>query len=138
MNIEYEITFPDINREDMYKRLKSIGAEQIRTEFFQKRINFDLTKSAGKKREWIRLRTDGQKTTLAYKSLNPSEGIQGQKELEIEVSSFDDTRDIMVLAGAHLKNEQESKREIWEYNGVEITIDEWPFLNPFIEMQTLY
>ena len=134
MNIEYEITFPNIKREEVYEKLKLIGAEQIRTEFYQKRINFDLAKLT-QKREWIRLRTDGLKNTLAYKSLNPAEGIVGQKELEIEVSSFEDTKELMILAGAHLKNQQENKREIWKYKDVEIMIDEWPFLEPFLDIE---
>ncbi len=34
------------------------------------------------------------------------------------------------------KNYQESKREKWELDGVEIDIDEWPYLPAFLEIES--
>jgi len=30
---------------------------------------------------------------------------------------------------------QENKRELWSLNSVEVCIDEWPFLEPFVEIE---
>ena len=37
--------------------------------------------------------------------------------------------------GCTQKAYQESKRELWVFDEVEITIDEWPFLEPFVEVE---
>ena len=37
--------------------------------------------------------------------------------------------------GLKQKSFQESKREIWNLDGVEIVIDTWPFLDPFVEIE---
>lgn len=34
-----------------------------------------------------------------------------------------------------LKSYQETKRETWEYNGVEVTIDAWPWVPTFAELE---
>ncbi len=36
MKIEYEITFPNINKTDIRKRLKKVGAKLIKKSFFTK------------------------------------------------------------------------------------------------------
>jgi len=37
--------------------------------------------------------------------------------------------------GCEKKSYQETKREIWELDNVEVCIDEWPFLEPFVEVE---
>ena len=37
--------------------------------------------------------------------------------------------------GCEKKAYQESKRESWELDNVDITIDEWPFLEPYVEIE---
>ena len=34
-----------------------------------------------------------------------------------------------------IKSEQESKREVWELDGVEIMLDEWPWVPTYIEIE---
>lgn len=63
------------------------------------------------------------------------ETISGQKELEVEVGNFDNTVSMLKLLGFREKAYQETKRELWRLNDVEIMIDEWPFLEPFIEIE---
>jgi adenylate cyclase, class 2 len=44
-------------------------------------------------------------------------------------------KEILTLLGAPKKAYQENRRELWTLGGVEITIDEWPFLEPFVEIE---
>ncbi|MCX6762561.1 MAG: hypothetical protein NT093_02140 [Candidatus Moranbacteria bacterium] len=66
MQIEYEATFENIDKEEMRERLKKAGAKLVRSEFLQKRTTFNIP---GKKYEnigaWARVRDEGDKITLS-------------------------------------------------------------------------
>lgn len=61
--------------------------------------------------------------------------IENQKETQIKVDNFEQAVNLLENIGCEKKAFQESKRELWELDGVEITIDEWPFLEPFVEIE---
>ena len=42
----------------------------------------------------------------------------------------------MKLIGCEQKSYQETKRELWRLDDADITIDEWPFLEPFVEIES--
>lgn len=42
MQIEYEATYPDINKDEVREKLLKAGASLIRPEFLQKRYTFNL------------------------------------------------------------------------------------------------
>ena len=81
MNTEYEVRVLEINHDEMVKKLENLGAE---FKFFalQQRYVYDVKPKQENK--WIRLRTDGKKTTLTIKDLQ-TKTIDGTKELEIVV-----------------------------------------------------
>ena len=95
MHTEYEVRVLDINRENLIKKLESLGATKI-ADFEYKRRVFNFNPPTDNK--WIRLRTDGNKTTLTIKKLE-SLNIDGTKEMEIEVSDFDETNNILEELG---------------------------------------
>ncbi|MFA6301044.1 MAG: CYTH domain-containing protein [Candidatus Paceibacterota bacterium] len=134
MQIEYEATFPNINKDEMRERLKKAGALLVRPEFLQKRIPFHLPKGKRAENKFIRVRDEGNKITLSYKAFH-GDKIEDQKELCLEVNNFDEAVNLLELLGCEPKSYQESKRELWKLNGVEITIDEWPFLEPYVEVE---
>jgi adenylate cyclase class 2 len=51
------------------------------------------------------------------------------------VNDFTKAQQLLTAIGCRKKAFQESKREIWQLDGVEITINEWPFLEPFVEIE---
>ena len=63
MNIEYEIRVLEVDKEKLIKRLEELGAQLI-GDFDQKRYVFDTIPKQDSK--WIRLRTNGKKTTLTF------------------------------------------------------------------------
>lgn len=134
MNIEYEATFPNIEKDDVRKRLKAAGAILVRPEYVQKRIPFWLPNKENAENSWLRVRDEGDKVTLSLKTIN-GENIENQKELCLEVNSFDDAVELLESIGCGRKSYQETKRELWTLDGVEVTIDEWPFLDPFVEVE---
>src|SRR5690606_35359406 len=118
----------------MRERLTKAGAELIRPEFLQKRIPFNLPEGKPQRGIWLRVRDEGDKTTLSLKQID-GENIENQKELSVDVSDFDTTVTILKSIGCKPKSYQETRRELWRLDGVDITIDEWPFLEPFVEVE---
>ena len=53
----------------------------------------------------------------------------------LKVDNFDNAISLLVTIGCVQKSYQETRRELWILDGVEITIDEWPFLEPFVEIE---
>jgi adenylate cyclase class 2 len=51
------------------------------------------------------------------------------------VSSFDDTVALLRETGLFSASLQESRRETWRLGTVEIVLDEWPWLKPYIEIE---
>lgn len=134
MKTEFEAKFLNVDPKDVRQRLEKAQARLIRAEYFQKRVNFHLPKEKRSNDAWLRIRDDGQKTTLALKMIKGS-SIEDQKEIEFNISSFDDAKELLQLIGCEAKAMQESKRELWKLGDVEMTIDIWPGLNPFIEIE---
>ncbi len=134
MEIEYEATFTDINKDEVRARLKKAGAELIRPEYLQKRIPFHLPKEKRSPDAWLRVRDEGDKTILSLKIVD-GENIEDQKELCLTIDSFANAVDLLTLIGCEPKSYQETHRELWRLDGVDITIDEWPFLEPFVEVE---
>lgn len=132
MQVEYEATFANIDKEEIRTKLKKANAKLVRSEYLQRRENFyPIDDNKG----WVRVRDEGNKVTLSYKRLVNREKIDGQKEICLEVDDYDKTKDFLERLGCKWKSFQESRRELWELNGIEVCIDEWPFLEPFIEVE---
>lgn len=134
MDIEYEATFVNINKDEIRKKLAEVGANLIRKEFLQKRVVFNLPKGNSINGGWLRVRDEGNKITMSFKVVD-GDKIHNQKETELEVNNFEEARKFLLGIGCEEKAFQESKRELWELDGAEITIDEWPFLEPFVEVE---
>jgi len=133
MNTEYEVKFLNINLDDIRDKLKNSGGVLESPMRSMKRIVID-TPELKELDAFLRVRDEGGKITLTYKQFQGT-GIDGAKELEVTVSDFDTTVAILKAVGLHHKSFQESRRETWKIGDTEIVIDEWPWLNPYIEIE---
>ncbi|HET8575146.1 MAG TPA: CYTH domain-containing protein [Candidatus Paceibacterota bacterium] len=134
MQVEYEATFADIDRDEMRDRLKKAGAKLERPEYLQKRIPFNLPKEKRTEHAWARVRDEGDKITMSLKVVEGNK-IEDQKEICLRVDDFEDAVQFLQGLGCKPKSYQETKRELWTLDGVEVTIHEWPFLEPFVEIE---
>lgn len=134
MNIEYEATFEKVDKDEVRARLRAAGATLVRPEFLQKRVVFNLPSGHEIPGGWLRVRNEGDKTTMSLKVVN-GDRIEDQKEICLKVDDFDAAVQLLAMVGADRKAYQETKRELWALNGVDVTIDEWPFLEPFVEVE---
>lgn len=131
MNTEYEVKILEINHEEMVKKLEDLGAVLV-GEYNQRRYVYDLIPKADGK--WIRLRTNGKKTTLTIKDIK-AESLDGTKELEVVVDDFDTTHSILRELGFREKAYQENKRIQYKLDGAEIDLDCWPMVPEYMEIE---
>lgn len=134
MQIEYEATFINVDKDEVRQRLTAAGAVLVRPEFLQRRIIFDLPPGKQDPSRWLRVRDEGDRITLSLKVVD-GDRIENQQELCLTVSSMDDAVELLTVIGCRTKAYQETKRELWQLDDVEITIDEWPYLEPFVEVE---
>lgn len=132
MHIECECTLLEINKEEFIKLLEKNGAKKL-GDYFQKRYVYDFNPKIPDK--WIRLRTNGKKTTLTIKKVVDSSIIDGTEELEITVSSFDKTNKILNELGYIRRNYQENKRTSYKLGNVQFDIDSWPMIPDYVEIE---
>src|SRR3989344_4191930 len=137
METELEAKFLDIDKEALRNKLKEIGAKLIYPERLMKRNVFDYPdERLEKEGAWVRVRDEGDnKITLSYKRL-VDRTLQGTKEITLDVNSFDTMTSFLLAIGLKQDAYQETKREKWELNGSEITIDTWPWIQSFIEIES--
>lgn len=100
---------------------------------FKKRNIYDFKPVDPNK--WIRLRSNGDVVTLTLKKLEDRNSIEGTKELEIEVSSFEQTDAILNELGYHSRTYQENRRISYILDDVEIDIDTWPLIPTYAELE---
>lgn len=134
MKTEYEAKFLDVDIENVRERLGQVGAKLEKPMRLMRRVvieNEDLVAKGA----FIRVRDEGDRTTMTYKQFDGL-SVDGAKEHEIIVSSFDDAVALLSAAGLPHRSFQESKRETWVWGDVEIVIDEWPWLKPYIEIES--
>ncbi|MDO8570053.1 MAG: CYTH domain-containing protein [Candidatus Daviesbacteria bacterium] len=134
MDIEFEATFPNIDKNEIREKLKELDAVLKKPEYMQKRVVFKLPKGHEIKGGWLRVRDEGDKITMSLKVID-GDNIDDQKEIYLKVSDFQQAELLLSSIGCEKKAYQESKRELWILDDVEVTIDEWPFLEPYLEVE---
>lgn len=132
INIENELTVLDINKSEFINKLERLGATKVTDELLQQRYVYDF--SPKKANKWIRLRTNGEKTTLTIKEIQDNSKMNA-KEIEISVSDFETTNLLLEELGYSHRNYQENLRQVFVLNGVEISIDSWPHIPPYVELE---
>ena len=135
MKTEIEVKFLDVDFDVLREKLKLLGGACIQPMRLMRRTLIEPPELAARK-AFIRVRDEGDKVTLTYKQFNEI-SLVGAQEIEVTVSSFEDTIELLAQAGLVHKALQESKRETWHLGDVEVVLDEWPWLKPYIEIEGL-
>jgi adenylate cyclase class 2 len=133
MKSEIEVKFLNVDFEQVRADLRKLGAVCEQPMRLMKRVTIE-TPELLQKKSYVRVRDEGDRVTLTYKQFD-SLSVDGAKEIEITVSDFKDTVALLAAAGLPHASFQESKRETWKVGTVEIVLDEWPWLNPYIEIE---
>ena len=137
MQTEYEATFEKINKDRLRQKLKAVGVVLVKPETLMKRYVFNLPNAQDGQPGWARVRDEGDKITMSFKRVNFGGvgKIEDQKEIYLKVDNFENGVEFLKALGCKEKAFQESKREVWQIGATEICLDEWPFLEPFCEIE---
>ena len=136
MKTEIEVKFLNVNFDDLRAKLLTLGAECVQPMRLMRKVLVDIHRRTPEENygAFLRLRDEGDKVTLTYKEVR-EHSLTGASEQEIIVSDFDETKAILESIGHKFATYQESRRETWKLDGVEVVLDEWPWLDPYIEIE---
>ncbi len=126
---EIEVKILGIDIDKVVEKLKNIGAKK-EGEYLYRRIVFAKPDHKTPFKEWVRLRTDGRRTTLTYKKITDH-----VEEIETGVGDFETTRKLLKKFGLIEKLYQENRRIRYTFEGIEFDIDFWPKLEPYMEVE---
>lgn len=133
---EFEAKFYPVNKEDYRKKLVEVGANLVVAERKMRRAIVHQLVYPQLLCDYIRVRDEGDMIRLSSK-IHAREGgkLADQQEIDVEVSDYDKTIKIIESLGFKFTVYQETLRETWRYEGAEITIDTWPGLETYSEIE---
>ncbi len=137
MKTEIEAKFVDVDIEDVRERLRKAGAKLKHPMRDMRRALIEEEHHVANNM-FIRIRDEGDKVTLTLKKKTKSleeSTIDSTYEIETTVGDFDTTVELFKVAGWDITTYQESRRETWLLDDVEVVIDEWPWIKPYIEIE---
>ncbi|WP_435131445.1 class IV adenylate cyclase [Actinacidiphila sp. bgisy144] len=133
MKHEYEAKFLAVDVDDLQTKLAELGAAQTFPRTLLTRKIFDSDALDGS--QWVRLRTEGTRTTLTLKQVTDATSIHGTTEIETEVSDLQAMAEILRNVGLREVRYQENFREEWQLGDVTYDFDTWPDLPTFLEIE---
>jgi len=108
------------------KRLEKLGAV-FESEVFEENY-LHRGGQLDTRRAVLRLRKTTGKTLLTYKeSIGPEKEIKQKMEFETEVADVNAMEEIIRMLGYRLSIVYEKRRRTWQFDNVEVVLDELPF-----------
>ena len=132
MKTEIEARLLECNESEIIRKLEEHNAQFI-GDWIQIRHCYDF--NPVNPNSWIRLRTNGEETTLTIKEIQDS-SINGTKEWEIVVSDFNIADEMLNKMGYQARSVQENRRIRYVLDDVEIDIDLWPKIPSYVEFES--
>ncbi len=117
------------------ERLKQNGARLKHARVFESNLRFDLPDgSLARRRHVLRLRQD-ERIRLTFKgAMALGQEVSDRAEIEVEVSNFEHTRQLLEALGYRVSVMYEKYRTTYELGGCEVTLDEMPYAD-FAEIE---
>jgi adenylate cyclase, class 2 len=133
MKHEYEAKFLSVDSTALQTRLADLGAVRAfpRTLLTRKIFEDDALEGGA----WIRLRDEGNRSTLTLKQVTDATTINGTTEVETEVGNLGAMSEILSRLGLREVRYQENYREEWRLGEVVFDFDTWPGLPTFVEIE---
>jgi len=129
MKPEIEATFINIDKDALRQQLKALGGKLLQPETLMTRHIFAIDEHS-----FVRVRNEGNRITITYKH-HDALTLSGTKEINLTIDDYDAAIELLKALGLEVKAVQETLREEWELNGVEIDIDTWPWLPTYVEIE---
>lgn len=126
---EIEAKFIEIDKEALREKLKQLDAKLLQKEMLMRKTVFYTDDHS-----FARVRDEGRWITMSYKRLDEL-SLTGMKEVCLKVDSYESAVQMLQALGLRIKSEQETLRESWFLDGVELDMDTWPWLPSVVEIE---
>jgi len=135
--MEIEIKCYCENVENVKSLLGDIGAQ-----FLETRTECDIyfnhpSRNFGETDEALRLRTVNNQCRITYKGPKVSKTTKARIEHETEAGDFDSMKNILLSLGFVESGSIEKERDVFKFNGMEISIDYVDGLGTFVEIEKI-
>jgi adenylate cyclase class 2 len=134
MKHEIEAKFLAVDKDAVRAALHGAGFALKAPEYLMRRKTFDFPASEPGHCKWGRVRQEFDRITMTVKETVGSD-IHDTFEAEVVVDDFDRAVAIFAACSLPATSYQENRRELWTRGAVEATIDTWPGLKPFVEIE---
>lgn len=134
MQKEIETRFLEINKDELIKKLVSLGAIDKGEEKLEETIFHAADGSWMGKGKFVRLRKTKNRVKLTYK-VNVAQTVDSAMEIELEVSDIEKCKEFLLQIGLTEKRKVEKYRHTFEINGVTVDIDTWPRIPVYVEVE---
>lgn len=136
LEVEVKFLVSDLNA--FRQTLLAAGASLARERVFEHNIRFDTADDQLlQRKQLLRLRRDTA-ATLTFKGQPPGQTTDSEakvhEELEVTVSDFEETAQIIQRLGFKARQVYQKYRETFHFNEVEVVLDEMPF-GDFVELE---
>lgn len=132
---EFEIKFRNIDIEQLKSKMSSNGFKIKSSQSPTKTALFSIPGFAPQEK-FARVREKNGKVSLSIKQNKDNTAITGLYEIELPITDFDMGIKFLLECGLTKNSFCESISEFWSNDhGIEIKIDKWPHLDPFIEIE---
>ncbi|HSX02360.1 MAG TPA: CYTH domain-containing protein [Candidatus Saccharimonadia bacterium] len=139
---EYEVKFLNIDPAAIERRVLELGGAQVFDRVFRRAVFDYADLRLDEQGAWVRVRDEGDKVTFSYKQrlgyqkgADINQNDQGMLEEEVAVSDFETVCAMLRHIGLVDKFYQENRRVQYRLDGVEIDVDYWPQLPPYVEIE---
>ncbi|GGJ75473.1 hypothetical protein GCM10010123_01840 [Pilimelia anulata] len=134
MRTEYEARILDITPAAVEQAILRSGGHRCGDTALLRRHIYPLTAGEPDGQRWLQLRSKGSGATLTVQDVNHG-GIEGVGELEIGVDDYESTCQLLAAIGHEITFYQERRRTMFVLAGAKISIDQWPMIPPFLEIE---
>jgi adenylate cyclase class 2 len=136
---EAEIKILGIDRGKVEAKLLSLGAKKAFDDEIHALYYDDNAGSVGNRKGTLRLRREGKKAVLTYKSHIGDRGAKVREEMEVSVSNFDTARSILESLGFSAWLEMRKHRTSYTLGGAHFEFDkyrgEYGYIPEFLEIE---
>ena len=133
---EIELKFIDIDKENIIRKIKALGAKQEYSTSLES-VSFisDGFSSSDSTKKYLRLRKIGEKVFLTYKSPAKDSNLSIRDEYEIEVYDFDTMVQLFQGLGLRPTPLFKKHRDHFSLGEVHLEIDEVEGIPPYLEIE---
>lgn len=135
---EIELKILDVDINNLEKKLKDCGAKLILKPTVFREYYFEIPGLTTEEREFysFRLRAEGDVNVLTAKHKEEDDQFNINKEVEINVSSIEDTKELLSILRFKIFRQREKIREIYKIDNIKVMIDKYNGICPYAEIES--